>query len=149
MTRRIAGITGKESLKDAFRDQGGKIRVLLVDDHPVIRQAISTLLAAEHDIEVVDQAASCGEMVVTLVQRYRPHIVIMDVRMEGIGGIEATRRIKKEHPKTRVLALSMIEDPAIIQAMLKAGADDFLHKSATTDDLLTAIRKHGTPALAA
>lgn len=134
---------------DPTRGQSGKIRVLIVDDHIVVRQAISARLNEEPDIEVIDQAASCGEMVESLVRSHRPHVVLMDVRMAGIGGVEATRRIKRCCPSIKVLALSMSDDPTTIRAMRAAGADEFLHKSMSLDDLLRAVRQYGSTAQAA
>ena len=116
-----------------------EIRVLLVDDHALIRTGNSLVLAATDDIAVVGEAAT-GEDAVALTRTLRPRVVLMDVRMPGIGGIEATRRITRAHPGTKVVVLTTFDLDAYAFESLRAGASAFLLKSATPAELTDAIR---------
>lgn len=115
------------------------VRVLLVDDHALIRTGNALVLGATEDIAVVGEAAT-GEEAVTLAATLRPDVVLMDVRMPGIGGIEATRRITGAHPGTRVVVLTTFDLDAYAFESLQAGASAFLVKSATPAALTEAIR---------
>lgn len=115
------------------------IRVLLVDDHALIRTGNSLVLAATDDIAVVGEAGT-GEEAVALARTLRPDVVLMDVRMPGIGGIEATRRITGAVPGTRVVVLTTFDLDAYAFESLRAGASAFLLKSATPAELTDAIR---------
>jgi two-component system, NarL family, response regulator NreC len=117
----------------------GKIRLLLVDDHQVVRAGLRMLFQVEPDIEIVGEAGS-GEEALQALQTLRPDVVLMDVAMSGIGGIEATRRIKASSPDTAVLALTMHEDEHYFFEMLNAGASGYVPKRAAPDDLVSAIR---------
>jgi DNA-binding NarL/FixJ family response regulator len=116
-----------------------RIRVLLVDDHALIRTGNSLVLAATDDITVVGEAAT-GEEGVVLASTLRPDLVLMDVRMPGIGGIEATRRITEAVPGTKVVVLTTFDLDAYAFESLRAGASAFLLKSATSAELTDAIR---------
>ncbi len=116
------------------------IGVLLADDHAVVRQGLANLLAMESDIEIVGQAGD-GVEAVKLARELHPDVVVMDVSMPRLGGIEATRRILEELPRTRVIALSMHEEPALEAAMRAAGAVVYLHKGGPTELIVAAI--HG------
>jgi DNA-binding NarL/FixJ family response regulator len=105
----------------------------------VVREGLARLLAEEPDIEIV-AAAPDGRDAVRLVQTLLPDVVLMDVSMPGLDGIEATRAIRNEFPETRVIGLSMFEEGERAEAMLDAGADCFLTKSGAAADLLAAIR---------
>jgi DNA-binding NarL/FixJ family response regulator len=118
-----------------------RIRVLLVDDHAIVRQGLARLLEAEPDIEVIALAASDGEMAVELARQAKPNVVIMDVNMRGQDGIEATRRITQDSPAVAVIGLSMQQDPAVQGDMLRAGATTFFTKDCQGADLVAAIRK--------
>ena len=115
------------------------IRVLLADDHKIVRQGLVGLLEIEPDIEVVGQAAD-GEEAVELARKLRPDVVIMDVTMPRMTGIEATKLISRELPKTRVVGLSMHAESDMAQAMRAAGAAAYLSKGGPSEDLLAAIR---------
>lgn len=115
------------------------IRVLLVDDHALIRTGNALVLAAADDITVAGEAAS-GEEAVALTRTLEPDVVLMDVRMPGIGGIEATRRITAAHPATKVIVLTTFDIDEYAFASLRAGASAFLLKSTTPDALTDAIR---------
>jgi two-component system response regulator NreC len=110
----------------------------LVDDHEIVRAGLRMLFSAEPEVEIIGEASS-GEEAVTAVQSLQPEVVLMDVAMPGIGGIEATRRIKAAHPQVAVLALTMHEDQEYFFEMLAAGASGYVPKRAAPDDLMSAI----------
>lgn len=116
-----------------------KIRLLLVDDHEIVRAGIRMLFLAEKDMEIVGEVGS-GEEAIEAVQKLKPDVVIMDVAMPGMNGIEATQRIKKANPDTAVLALTMYEDEQYFFEMVNAGASGYIPKRAAPDDLVSAIR---------
>ncbi len=115
------------------------IRVLLVDDHQVVREGFRSLLAGEPSFEVVSEAPD-GRTAVALAARTRPDVVIMDVSMPGLNGIEATRLIVAERPSTRVIALSMHSRQQYVSEMLRAGASGYLLKDCPSQELFMAIR---------
>ncbi|MFE1644449.1 response regulator [Microbacterium sp. P01] len=113
------------------------MRVLLCDDHPIYRDGLRTLFD-ELGVDVVAEAGN-GEDAVALASAFEPDIVVMDLSMPGIGGVEATRRILAEHPSMRVLALTMIDDHATVLAALRAGASGYLLKGAGHAEIRTAL----------
>ena len=115
------------------------IRVLLVDDHAVVRHGLKQLLATDAEIEVVGMAAD-GEEAVDLVRRHRPDVVLMDLAMPGLDGIGATRSIVGEHPDVRVVVLTSFGDESRIIAALDAGAQGYLLKHTEPDALVEAVR---------
>jgi two-component system response regulator NreC len=115
------------------------LRLLLVDDHPIVCTGLRMLFQSEPDMQVVGEAES-GAEAITAVQKLHPDVVIMDVAMPGMGGIEATQQIKAVSPETAVLALTMHEDEQYFFAMLRAGAAGYIPKRAAPDDLVSAIR---------
>ena len=112
-----------------------KMRILLADDHAVVRQGFRMILAAEPDMEIVGEAAN-GREAVELAERLQPDVVVMDVAMPELNGIEATRRLSESAPRTRVLALSMHKDSVYVREILRAGARGYLLKDAFDSDLL-------------
>ena len=116
-----------------------KIRLLLVDDHEIVRAGIKMLFLAEKDMEIVGEVGS-GAAAIAAVEELKPDVVIMDVAMPGMSGIEATQQIKKAYPDTAVLALTMYEDEQYFFEMLNAGASGYIPKRAAPDDLVSAIR---------
>ena len=114
------------------------IRVLLVDDHAVVRMGFRMLLA-NADIGVVGEAGD-GEQACQLYPQIRPDVVVMDLSMPGMGGLEAVRRLLAQDPKARVLALSAHEDTAHPQRMLRAGALGYLAKRSAPDELIAAVK---------
>jgi two-component system, NarL family, response regulator NreC len=116
-----------------------KIRLLLVDDHEIVRAGLRMLFMAEPDMTIAGEAGS-GQEAFELVRKLKPDVVIMDVAMPGITGIEATRQIKEAYPETAVLALTMYEDEQYFFEMLHAGASGYIPKRAAPDDLVAAIR---------
>ena len=115
------------------------VRLLLVDDHPIVRTGLRMLFQSEPDMVVVGEVNG-GEEALEAVQTLHPDVVIMDVAMPGMNGIEATRRIKESSPETAVLALTMHEDEQYFFAMLHAGASGYIPKRAAPDDFVSAIR---------
>lgn len=113
------------------------MRILLCDDHPVYRDGLRALFD-ELELEVVAEASS-GEEAVELVASVRPDLVVMDLSMPGIGGVEATRRIVADHPSIRVLALTMVDDPVVVLSALRAGASGYLLKGAAQAEIRAAL----------
>jgi DNA-binding NarL/FixJ family response regulator len=115
------------------------IKILLVDDHKIFRQGLRGLIAEEKDMAIVGEAED-GRDAIAQIATLRPDVVIMDVGMPALNGIEATRQIKKEFPKTRVIALSMHVDEKFVAEMLRAGAVGYLCKKCDADELVSAIK---------
>lgn len=116
-----------------------KIKVILADDHALVREGTRSLLEQEPDIEVVGEASD-GEEAVKLVTDLRPHVVLMDIAMPKLNGIEATRQIKARYPATAVLILTAYDNDQYILALLEAGAAGYLLKNVKGSDLVNAIR---------
>jgi NarL family two-component system response regulator LiaR len=115
------------------------IRVLLVDDHPVVRQGLRALLSTQDGIDVVGEADD-GAAAVTAAERLMPDVVLMDVVMPGMDGVEALRRIGERHPQTRVVMLTSYADERQAMEAVDAGASGFLLKDASPRDVAAAIR---------
>jgi DNA-binding NarL/FixJ family response regulator len=115
------------------------IRVLLVDDHAMVRKGFRMILEAQADMEIAGEAGN-GREAVELAERLHPDVVVMDVAMPELNGIEATRRIAASSPHTRVLALSMHKDSVYVREILRAGARGYLLKDSIDTDLLNAVR---------
>ena len=116
-----------------------KIRVLIVDDHTLVRDGIRALLALSADIEVVGEAAN-GRDAVEKVRELAPDVVLMDLAMPVMGGLEATRRISREYPGTKVLALTQYDDSEYVLPVIAAGARGFITKMAAFSELAAAIQ---------
>jgi two-component system response regulator NreC len=116
-----------------------KTRILLADDHAVVRQGFKMLLSAQPDMEIVGEAAN-GREAVESAESLRPDVVVMDVAMPELNGIEATRRLAASAPHTRVIALSMHKDSVYVREILRAGARGYLLKDSGAEDLVSAIR---------
>lgn len=116
------------------------IHILLVDDHPVIRKGLTLLLEGQPDLDVIGEASD-GETAVELTRAVKPDVVLMDVSMPGMGGVEATKRIHRELPGVRVIGLSMLEEPETSHLMQDAGAVSYLAKNASPEALISAIHK--------
>lgn len=117
----------------------GVLRVLLVDDHPVVRLGIRSLLDSQPDISVVGEA-STGEEAIHKALQLKPELVLMDIAMPGMSGIEATRRIKQELPDIHVLVLTMHDDEEFFFPVLRAGASGYVLKECEYQELLYAVR---------
>jgi DNA-binding NarL/FixJ family response regulator len=116
-----------------------KIRVLVTDDHAIVRDGICALLALTGDIEAVGVAAN-GREALEMVRELMPDVVLMDIAMPIMGGVEAIRRIRKEFPKVKVLALTQYDDKAYVFPVIEAGASGFISKTAASTELATGIR---------
>lgn len=117
----------------------GKTRVIIVDDHALVREGIIAFLKFHDDIEVVGEAAN-GLQAIEKVEKLRPDIVLMDISMPGLGGIEATVEIKKRYPETKVLIVTQYDDREYVSRLLKAGVSGYILKHAVGTDLISAIR---------
>ncbi|MCB0292811.1 MAG: response regulator transcription factor [Calditrichaeota bacterium] len=116
-----------------------KTAILLVEDHHLVRQGIHALLQEPPEMEVVGEAAD-GRTALQLASECRPDVVIMDISIPRLNGIDATRHIKELNPRIKVLALSMNSNPPVVRRMLLAGADGYLLKDCMADELVAAIR---------
>jgi two-component system response regulator NreC len=116
-----------------------RIRLLLVDDHEVVRTGLRMLLENQSDLAIVAEA-STGAEADRLADEYDPDVVVMDITLPDISGIEATRRMKQKHPQIAVVALTIHEDEQYFFEMLQAGASAYVPKRAAPDDLISAIR---------
>ena len=117
-----------------------KIRVLIVDDQMLMRQGLQTLLDLENDIQVVGQASD-GTEAVSVVAHTKPDVVLMDVRMPRLNGVEATRQIRAQTPQTQVIILTTFDDDEYVFEGLRAGAMGYLLKDVSAEDLTDAIRR--------
>jgi DNA-binding NarL/FixJ family response regulator len=115
-------------------------RIVVVDDHPLMRCALRQMLGTQADLEVVGEAAD-GQQAVELCRRLYPDLVLMDVRMPAMDGLEATRKIKRELPRTIVLVLTASDYPDDLSEALEAGAAGYVQKGATTQETIGAVRK--------
>jgi two-component system, NarL family, response regulator NreC len=116
-----------------------KVRVLLADDHTILRAGLKMMLNAQPDIEVVGEASD-GRQAVGEAQRLQPDVIIMDITMPECNGIEATKQVKRLMPETRVLVLTMHENEEYLFQMLRAGASGYMLKEAADTELISAIR---------
>ncbi|MBN1257327.1 MAG: response regulator transcription factor [Planctomycetes bacterium] len=115
------------------------IRIILADDHKILRDGLSLMIESEGDMEIIGQAEN-GYEAVRLAKELSPDLVIMDIEMPELNGIEATRQIVKEHPKVKVIALSMHANKKLIREMFAAGAKGYLLKDCEYEELLNAVR---------
>jgi len=115
------------------------IKVLVVDDHDLVRAGIIRMLADVDSIQVIGQADS-GENGLKLVRELKPDVVLMDVKMPGIGGLEATRKLLRSHPEVKVIAVTACEEDPFPTRLLQAGASGYLTKGADIQEMITAIR---------
>jgi len=129
--------------------ESNPIRVLLVDDHAVVRSGLGAFLLAYDDLELVGEAAS-GEEAVRLCERFQPDVVLMDLVMPGMDGATATRLIREHCPQIQVIALTSFKEKELVEGALEAGAIGYLLKNVSAEELANAIRKAhaGKPTLA-
>ncbi|MBI4321020.1 MAG: response regulator transcription factor [Chloroflexi bacterium] len=123
------------------------VAVLVVEDHEIVRECVCTLLSQQPDIHVIGSVGS-GEEAIELLREVKPNVVVMDLGLPGISGIEATRRVTKDNPDVRVIALTMYADAHYLTDMLDAGAAGYVLKQSAVNDLVRALRiatsKHGS-----
>ncbi len=117
-----------------------RVRVLLADDHRIVRDGLRALLALESDVVVVGEAGD-GEEALRAIPKTHPQVVVMDIGMPKLNGIEATRRITEDYPEIRVIGLSIHSDRPFVKGMLTAGAKGYLLKNCASDELVQAIRE--------
>lgn len=115
-----------------------KIRILLADDHMLVRAGLARVIGSRADMEIVGEAEN-GEEALYLCQKLQPDIVLMDIRMDGMGGVGATEGIRRYHPKIKVIGLSTFHDKSTVDAMLAAGASGFLSKVVSAAELVEAV----------
>jgi two-component system response regulator NreC len=116
-----------------------EIRLLLVDDHEVVRTGLRMLLESQSDIKILAEART-GAEAIQMAREFKPDVVVMDITLPDISGIEATRRLKEDHPEIAVVALTIHEDEQYFFEMLQAGASGYVPKRAAPEDLISAIR---------
>lgn len=116
-----------------------KIKILIVDDQELFREGLLTLLSIQNDFEIVGQASS-GEEAILSTTKFQPNVILMDLRMSGIGGVEATRRIAQQHPGTKIIVLTTFDEDELVFTALHAGAVGYLLKDVSPDKLFEAIR---------
>jgi DNA-binding NarL/FixJ family response regulator len=122
-----------------LRDERAVIRLLIVDDHVVVRRGLELLFATVPEIEVVGVAAN-GEQAVAQARQLVPDVVLMDLSMSGVDGVEATRQIAAAHPASRIVVLTAYGDQGRLQAALRAGAAGYLLKHADPESVIRAVR---------
>ena len=118
---------------------GERIRVILADDHAVVRKGIREFLEEAGDVEVVAEADD-GAQALRLIEAHRPDVAVLDIRMPGVTGEEAARQVKDRSPQVRVLILTAYDDDPYVFALLQAGADGYVLKTASGDELVRAVR---------
>ena len=118
---------------------GAPIRIVITDDHPVVREGFAAMIETEPDMAVVGQARS-GEEALELFRRVRPDVTLMDLRMPGMGGVEAIRALRREFPNSRLIVLTTYDGDEDIYRALEAGAQAYLLKDMLCDEILGAIR---------
>ena len=116
-----------------------RIKVMVVDDHTIVRDGICALLALVSDIEVIGEAGS-GSEALKMLKSLEPDVVLMDIAMPDMGGLEATRHICKEYPKIKVIALTQHDDKEFVFPVIEAGASGFISKIAASSELVSGIR---------
>src|SRR5438876_8905458 len=119
------------------------IRVLLVDDHELVRQGVASMLAKADDLTIVGEAKT-GREARERARKELPDIVLMDVRMPDMDGLEATRKIKEERPRTAVIMVTMHDNPTYLRDAVRAGAAGYLLKDVSRDELVDAVRQVST-----
>ena len=118
----------------------GEIKLLVADDHTLIRDGLQKILTMDQGIKIVGEASE-GEEAVKLTSETKPHVVLMDINMPGVNGIEASKRIKEEEPETAIIILTIHDDREYIMELLNTGVSGYLLKDISADDLLDVIKK--------
>jgi DNA-binding NarL/FixJ family response regulator len=123
----------------AMKTTAKKIRILIADDHSVVRRGLRSLLEAAQGFSIVAECTD-GEQVLQMVEKYNPDVVMLDISMPKMNGIETTRILKRQHPDVRVLMLTIHESEEYVYQVIRAGADGYVLKSADKKELWTAVR---------
>lgn len=142
-SERVESSTESSPDTAAQADGGEKqeaIRVLIADDHKIVREGLVYSLESYPNLELVG-AAEDGEQALEMVRQHHPDVVVMDVSMPVLDGIEATRRLRREAPEVKVIGLSMHDSEEIRHALLSAGASEYLTKNGAMEELIAAIRR--------
>lgn len=116
-----------------------KVRVLIIDDHPLVREGLRKVLELEKDIEVIDEAGD-GQGAINMARRLQPDIILMDINMPGTNGVEATRVIKREFPQIGIIALTIHEDEEYVLELVRAGVSGYVLKDIVPSKLVETIR---------
>ncbi len=122
--------------------KGETIRVLLADDHAILREGLSSLMEKQEDVVVVGEAEDGGECL-EKAAALAPDVVVLDIKLPGMSGIEVCRQLKSSHPRMKVVMLSMYEDYEYVNQSLRAGADGYLLKKVASSELVSAVRRAG------
>ena len=122
-------------------DEMPRIRVVLADDHSMVRQGLVRVFLDEADFEIVGEAAD-GKEALELARELHPDVIVMDLQMPVMSGLEATRAIRKELPEVQVIGLSMDANKEYRRSLRRAGALDLLHKGGSAEDLIQRVREH-------
>lgn len=120
-------------------NQGNTIKIIIIDDHQLFREGVKRILELEPEFEVVAEGDE-GSQAVSLVEEYHPDVVLMDINMPGVGGIEATRTLLKAYPETKVLILSIHDDESYVAHSLRSGAKGYLLKEMDANSLINAVK---------
>ncbi len=115
-----------------------KIKILLVDDHKLLRDGLRNIIEQKSNMEIIGEASD-GREAIKIASKLQPNVIVMDVAMPGLNGIEAAKKINKNHPEIKIIGLSMHSEKQFIQGMFKAGAFGYLLKDGDADELITAI----------
>lgn len=116
------------------------ISILIADDHGIVREGLRRLLESQEDFEVVDEASD-GQEVLANVKTHRPDVVVLDITMPRLGGLETLERLRSQHPNVKVILLSVHGDPPFIQSAISLGADGYILKDGRADEIVTAVRE--------
>jgi DNA-binding NarL/FixJ family response regulator len=127
-------------LNTHIKVEGGKTRIFIVDDHPIVRQGLTQLINLEEDMTVVGEAADAAEAV-GAIAKAKPDLALVDISLKGTSGIELTKNILTSHPEMSVLIISMYDESLYVERALKAGAKGYIMKQEATDHVAAAIRK--------
>lgn len=115
------------------------MKIFLVEDHHIMRRGLASLLTTEHDVQIIGEAASGEDALSSLNSENLPDIIIMDVSLPGMNGIEATMKIKKKYPRVNILILSMFNNPTLVHQAMQAGASGYLLKKSMVEELNTSL----------
>jgi two-component system, NarL family, response regulator NreC len=129
--------------KQAEKQKAGKLRILLAEDHEMVREGLRSLVNAQPDMEVIGEAGN-GQAAIERARELAPDIIIMDVSMPRMNGLQATEKLKRDLPHVKVLALTRHTDTGFLQQLFRAGASGYVLKQSTSDELVRAIRAIGS-----